>query len=237
MALSSNMFGSGKIISEGSGGGLFRWLVFLISQFIFGAALTNLYLGMRGIMRLGGFVASGGPYAITHPAPGWVWVMPVSIVLGLTSVFVSFGTGRKLGGPNIMALAWSAVCISLGWNFIEFGIKSQAGEGLAWGDIISGAVIILIGAIPLILIIQLVRSSFRDRKQARQVAGQTSQSRGWGFSLVFQLMAVGLGIFLGIRFFENQVNPRQPVTQDQKTVRETVCQKPSPGTAFVEFHS
>ena len=47
---------------------------------IFGAAfaVTCLYQGMRPIMRLGGMVASGGPYAITHPAPSWVWILPVS---------------------------------------------------------------------------------------------------------------------------------------------------------------
>jgi hypothetical protein len=27
---------------------------------------------MRPLMRLGGMVASGGPYAIAHPAPHWV---------------------------------------------------------------------------------------------------------------------------------------------------------------------
>jgi hypothetical protein len=203
MALSPNMFGSEKIISEGSGGGLSSWLVFLISQFIFGAALTTLYLGMRGIMRLGGFVASGGPYAITHPAPGWVWVMPVSIILGLTSVFVSFGIGRKIGGLNLMALSWSAVCLSLGWNFMEFGIKPHAAEGPVWGDIISGAVIILIGAIPLILIILVVLSSLRNGKQSPPVPGRAAQNRGWGFSLILQLTAVGLGVFLGSHFFKN----------------------------------
>jgi hypothetical protein len=133
MALSSNMFGMGKVISDGSGGGFTRWMVFLTSQFLFGVALTNLYLGMRGVMRLGGFVASGGPYEIAHQAPGWIWIMPVSIFVGLISVFVSFGAGGKLGGPNLMALAWSALFTSLGWNFMEFGFSPPGGQGLSWG--------------------------------------------------------------------------------------------------------
>ena len=206
MASSANMFGSGKIITQGSGGGLIHRLVFLFSQFIFGAALTGLYLGMRGIMRLGGYVASGGPYAITHPAPGWVWVMPVAIILGLATVFTSFAMGKKLGGPNIMALSWSAVCLSLGWNFIEFGIKPQSGAGPAWFDIICGIVIILLGAIPLILIILVIRSSFSSGKQSPHVTGQPSQKRGWVLSLLLQLTAVGLGISLGLRFFTNLLN-------------------------------
>ena len=48
----------------------------------FGLCLTLLFFGMRAIMELGGFVAVGGPYEVAHPAPDWVWVLPVSIVGG-----------------------------------------------------------------------------------------------------------------------------------------------------------
>jgi hypothetical protein len=233
MALSSNMFGMGKVISDGRGGGFTRWMVFLTSQFLFGVALTNLYLGMRGVMRLGGFVASGGPYEIAHQAPGWIWIMPVSIFVGLISVFVSFGAGGKLGGPNLMALAWSALFTSLGWNFMEFGFSPPGGQGLSWGWIICGVVFIPMGLIPLWIIIQTVHSSHRKRKQAGMVTGEDSKNRGWGFSLLLQLIAVGLGIYLGIRFFDHLTTPPQPETTRQETIRKTTPSKWPQGT--VEF--
>ena len=53
------------------------------------SASACLYHGMRAMMRLGGMVASGGPYAIEHPAPHWVWVMPLSIVVGMACFFLN----------------------------------------------------------------------------------------------------------------------------------------------------
>ena len=67
----------GRDAKAGSGRAGFRFIVL----FLFSFSLTLLYQGMRAIMYLGGFVASGGPYAIAHPAPGWVWIVPVSIIL------------------------------------------------------------------------------------------------------------------------------------------------------------
>src|SRR5574340_303278 len=44
------------------------------------AAIALLYQGMATVMETaGGFVATGGPYAIAHPAPDWIWIMPGSI--------------------------------------------------------------------------------------------------------------------------------------------------------------
>ena len=120
MTNSKKIFMTGQPISEGSGAKFRHWILFLFSQLCFAISITALYLSMRGIMHLGGFVASGGPYHIAHQAPGWVWMLPVSIFLGLISVFVSFAAGRRIGGPNLMSLAWSALFLSLGWNFLEF---------------------------------------------------------------------------------------------------------------------
>ena len=50
--------------------------------------MTLLYHSMRGVMDLGGFVASGGPYHIAYQAPGWIWVLPVSIIAGLVFLFL-----------------------------------------------------------------------------------------------------------------------------------------------------
>ena len=56
--------------------------LFAVSAFGLAVCLTMLFHGMRGILDLGGFVAAGGSYEIEHPAPDWVWLIPVSIIAG-----------------------------------------------------------------------------------------------------------------------------------------------------------
>lgn len=226
MTGAKKIFMTGTPVSEGSGATIKHWIIFLLCQLVFGLALTNLYLGMRGIMRLGGFVASGGPYEIAHPAPAWVWVMPVSIILGLIAVFTSMAAGKKIGGPNLMALAWSALFISLGWNFLEFGFSPPMGEGLAWGWLIPGLIFIPMGAIPLLIIFFAVRAHFRLQREGRfslESSGKTiSRTTHWGPSLMLQLIAVGLGVYLGIGFFNSQAGPESGET---RTVNEKAAEK------------
>lgn len=228
MTLSKNIFMSGQPISEGSGGKPRHWIILFFCQLCFGIAITWLYLGMRGIMRLGGFVASGGPYHIAHQAPGWVWMLPVSIFLGLIAIFISFGASKHIGGPNLMALAWSALFLSTGWNFLEFGFNPPVGDGLAWGWIICAVCFIPMGAIPLLIIIFSVRKHFRsqrDKQSQFDAQGQSMKKETrWLPSLVFQLIAVGLGIYLGIGFFNTQSNPDR---SDSKTVKYETTGKPS----------
>lgn len=229
MTNSRKIFMTGKPISDGSGGKLSHWMALLISQLCFGIAIAWLYLCMRGIMRLGGFVASGGPYHIAHQAPGWVWMMPVSIFLGLIAVFASFAATKRIGGPNLMALAWSGLFISLGWNFLEFGLYPPMGEGPVWGWIIPGVLFIPMGAIPLLIIFSSVRASLRTRRENQglyETDGENRQKRvKWGPSLLLQLIAVGLGIYLGIGFFNTQTNPQR---SDSKTVKKETSRKSLP---------
>ncbi|MCK4835062.1 MAG: hypothetical protein KAT17_00405 [Candidatus Aminicenantes bacterium] len=241
MAVSKQIFMTGRPISEGSGGNIKHWILFLLSQLGFGLALTCLYLGMRGIMRLGGFVASGGPYEIAHQAPDWIWIMPVSIFLGIIVMFVSFAAGKKIGGPNLMALAWSALFISLGWNFLEFGFSPPMGEGLVWGWIICGVIFVPMGAIPLLIIFFSVRTYLRSQreKQSRYESdGESNQKKiKWGPSLLLQLIAVGLGIYLGIGFFNTQAStgPAETTPAKEKAVKKSMASKPDSQATTVEF--
>ena len=228
MTNSRKIFMTGQPISEGSGAKFRHWILFLFSQLCFAISITALYLSMRGIMHLGGFVASGGPYHIAHQAPGWVWMLPVSIFLGLISVFVSFAAGRRIGGPNLMSLAWSALFLSLGWNFLEFGFSPPMGQGPVWGWIIPGVLFVPMGAIPLLIIIFSVRKHFRSRREEQshyETDGESRQKKvKWGPSLLLQLIAVGLGIYLGIGFFNTQANPQR---SDSKTVKQETSRKSS----------
>lgn len=176
MTPSKNIFMTGQPISEGSGGKVRHWIILFICELCFGIAIIWLYLGMRGVMRLGGFVASGGPYHIAHQAPGWTWMVFVSVFLGLIAVFVSFFATKRIGGPNLMVLAWSALFLSLGWNFAEFGIHPPGGDGLAWGWIICAICFIPMGLIPLLFIISHVRKHFRSRRDIQSQSDARGQN-------------------------------------------------------------
>ena len=222
-----DLFMTGKPVMEGGGGGPLRWMFFLLGQLLFAVCLACLYLGMRGIMRLGGFVASGGPYEIAHPAPGWVWILPVSIIVGMISVFVSLGAGHRIGGPSLMSLAWSALFLSLGWNFLEFGLHPPVGDGLVWGWLICGVLFVPMGAFPLWIILATVRDRLRERRRARAVGAGTSGPH-WGFSLILQALAVAAGVYLGVLLFASVSTP---------VVRERpVAARPADGDTF-DFHA
>jgi hypothetical protein len=152
------------------------WLILLPLGFTF--LLTSLFLAMRGVMDLGGMVAIGGPYEIAHPAPGYWWIFPVSIIGCILIVFASMGVfsvmrGRpgpagtpfsamgmdsESGGTiSLVALFfWPAIFLSLGWNFCEYGFFKTG--GLAWGWIICGVVFVAMGGLPLYLVARKVKA-------------------------------------------------------------------------------
>lgn len=114
------------------------------------AAMTVLYRAMAVIMETeGGFVAVGGPYEIAHPAPGWVWLVPVAILSMFAFGGLSLWAALRGWGLNPIACAWSALFFSLGWNFLRLGlIDPPEGMGAAWGWIVSGAVFWVMALIP-----------------------------------------------------------------------------------------
>jgi hypothetical protein len=156
-------------------------------------AISLLYQAMRPIMRLGGMVASGGPYAIEHPAPSWVWIMPVSILFGMACFFINLFCSRP-EGVNLMPLAWPGLFLSLGWNFLEFAFAPPGG-GLAWGWLVCGVLFVLMGGLPLLLAFKPAREKIRSRLQ-----------NGEGLSpYAFQWLLVAGGVYLGIVFFRSVV--------------------------------
>ncbi len=84
---------------------------------LFFAALTQLWLGMRVLMSIGGFCAEGGPYLVTTPCPKSLTTFtPLSIIVMIA------GRGLYLSsqfskGPKWDFLFWTILFISLGWNF------------------------------------------------------------------------------------------------------------------------
>jgi hypothetical protein len=160
---------------------------------IFGTAfcISTLYHGMRPIMRLGGMVASGGAYAIAHPAPGWAWIMPVSIMLGMACFALNLFSGAG-EGVNLIALAWPGLFLSLGWNFLEFTF-APPGRGIAWGWLVCGVMFVLMGGLPLLLAFRPLREQIRSRLQNGQGLGPYA----------VQGLLIGLGVLVGIAFFKS----------------------------------
>lgn len=163
---------------------LFHFTVFGVSF-----AITCLYHGMRGIMRLGGMVASGGPYAIAHPAPTWVWILPVSIVFGMACFFLNLFSSDP-DGVNLMPLAWPGLFLSCGWNFLEFAFRPLGG-GIAWGWLVCGVLFVLMGGLPLLLALKPAGAKIRS---------QLAQGQGWKPFLA-QWLLVAAGIAAGIHLF------------------------------------
>jgi hypothetical protein len=61
--------------------------------------------------------------------------------------------GAPLGGPyaNLVLLAWPALFISLGWNFLEYALWPPPPDtGVIWGWLIPGVIFEVMGIVPLV---------------------------------------------------------------------------------------
>ena len=175
-------------------------------------ALTVLWFSMRAVMEIGGSCASGNvPYQFSRPCPSGVpGLMIGSIFLGLAFLALYAVTAV---GPNLTLFAWPALFISLGWNFMDFGVSPPDGsEGPVWGWVICGVIFLLMGGIPLVLGIAALmqghelRMAQRPRSLVNRYGSSGSTAyesrREWRFGLVLQLIAIAVGIWLGIRIYE-----------------------------------
>ena len=128
-----------------------RKLIFTaIGVFLVAGGITVTYQAMRAVMEVGGYCASGGPYEIRQECPDGAWLIVVGIWGGLIGLgFVIAGTFR--GGPKLWVLAWPALFLSLGWNFLHYAFDPPPPDtGLVWGWLICGVVFVLMGGVPLL---------------------------------------------------------------------------------------
>ena len=114
--------------------------------------LTLLFLGMRGVMEIGGSCGSGGPYVYRQACPTGV---PLALIGGIWGGVIMCGLYAwqtlTRGIPSLIGLAWSALFLSLGWNFAEFGVHPPGGAGLEWGWLVCALVFGVMGAVPLLV--------------------------------------------------------------------------------------
>lgn len=128
------------------------------------ASLTVLFLGMRSVMEIGGACADGGPFVPVRPCPGGVPLLMVAGVwLGLLFAAVYFWQSLSHGVPSLAGLLWPALFLSLGWNFLEFGLDPPGAEGVAWGWLVCAALFFAMGGVPLRFVLPRVARSFTGR--------------------------------------------------------------------------
>jgi len=113
------------------------------------SALTIMFLSMRSVMDVGGVCASGNTaFTPRQPCPtGVPGLMVGSIFLGLLFLGIYAVT---VVGPNLTLLAWPALFLSLGFNFLDYGISPRGGGGPAFGWLFCAVIFGLMGGVPLV---------------------------------------------------------------------------------------
>jgi hypothetical protein len=147
-------------LGERSRFGIADLALYLVGVAGLAACLTLVFLGMRAVMDVGGFCAEGGPYVIETHCPEGVPLVMIGGVFGL----FGFGgltawKGSMIGSSygTLVLLAWPALFISLGWNFLEYAIWPPGGEGIVLGWLIPGVIFVLMGGLPLLAFLRIGR--------------------------------------------------------------------------------
>jgi hypothetical protein len=119
--------------------------------------LTILWLSMRAVMGVGGSCASGGPFVPAVQCPDVVVALTPLSIFGL---FIFGGLAAwgavSLGGSwfGLISLGWPALFLSLGWNFLDFGLHPPGGipDGqVEWSWLFCALIFGLMGGIPLVV--------------------------------------------------------------------------------------
>jgi hypothetical protein len=121
-------------------------------------SLTLLFRSMRSVQSIGGFCASGGSaYQIAHQCPkGIAGLLPLSIFGGLLFLGL-FAVCAGDAGRSLLWLAWPALFLSLGWNFLDYGLHlTTTGSGVDAGFLVCGVLFIVMGAVPLVWLLPIL---------------------------------------------------------------------------------
>jgi len=192
-----------------------RSIVAFVCMVGIAAAFTCLFWSMRSVMDIGGSCASGNtPFEITRPCPTGVPGLMIGSIFGGLILLVIYAFNAI--GPNLTLLAWPVLFLSLGWNFLEYAFSPPDGsDGIVWGWLVCGVLFVLMGGLPLVFGIKFAldgKESRVSRIQEKRRSVANRYGRGgtevpatrniWIYGLVLQLVAIVVGIWVGIEIFE-----------------------------------
>ena len=163
---------------------------FLVGMGGLAFTMTILWLSMRAVMGIGGFCATGGPYVPAVECPDVVVALTPLSIFGL---FIFGGLaawgGASLGGGwiGLIALGWPALFLSLGWNFLEFGLNPPGGQPgeIVWSWIFCAVIFGLMGGIPLVVGLPGVRMASSSHRS--YAGGRVLISPRGGFAAMHEL--------------------------------------------------
>ncbi len=187
-------------------------ILLLIGLTSFCVALTVLFLSMRAVLGVGGFCAEGGAYVIkTHCPGGTAYLTPLSIFAMLIGGALYFIFSNKTpNSPKWGTFFWSALFVSLGWNFLDFAVHPIEGTEIEYSLLFCGIMFVLMGIVPLLFPRFLVEIFYSNSSNSLTTIlfGQsipTTTITKWYESRFFLLFmhfaAVALGIYAGMRIF------------------------------------
>ncbi|HEX9992903.1 MAG TPA: SHOCT domain-containing protein [Acidimicrobiales bacterium] len=120
-------------------------------------ALTVLSLSMRAVLDIGGSCATGGVYEVARPCPDGVAPLTVGAIFAGLAFALLYAISLVPKGPSLLSLLWPALFLSLGWNFLDYGVEPPGGDGIVWGWVVCAAIFALIGGAPLLLLLDVRR--------------------------------------------------------------------------------
>jgi len=174
--------------------------ILVASAFVIGASETLVWFSMRAVMALGGTVAVGGPYAITSAAPGWIMVMPAAIIALVIAMMTSSGLSGSRDTPSLMLMAWSALFLSLGWNFLEFGVHAPGG-GVSISWLLCAVLFAVMGGGGLYVLVDMRRGTRELDQQRAAKTGTPATHAGWRAYQIANAVAVIAGVAAGWGLF------------------------------------
>ena len=140
-----------------------RWAGSLIGAGGVALCITIVSESMRSVMKIGGVCASGAQaFTVAHPCPAGVpGLLTGSIFAGLAFLTL-FAVCVGDRGRCTLLLAWSALFLALGWNFLDFGLHPTGG-GTSIGFLVCAVVFILMGGVPLLYTVPQCLAALRGR--------------------------------------------------------------------------
>ena len=126
-----------------------------------GVCGTLLYKSMAAVLEVGGSCGSGGFNVVAVPCPDNApLVINVAIWGGLIALGLTVGATHALHAPSVAWLAWPGLFLTLGYNFLHFGLNPPGGGGTQTGWIVCAVLFGVMGVVPLVLgVIHFVHKS------------------------------------------------------------------------------